>query len=192
MFRKPRAGSDSSERSPEVLPARQHEQGDDLRRWQPGVDDDVLDGGRLIEELLDVVRRVDVPAPEPVALDPHLAAPALDVDDEHSTRADDQDVDVRRPGARPAPVGQDVPAHVVHADQHPDHPVLGPAAGPPRAFLATQFRQQVRQATDVPLDDLDLQADQRCLGEGGRRGLVRCGGVVLTGHSRPLTCAATD
>jgi hypothetical protein len=123
---------------------------------------------------------------------PELAAPALDVDDEHSAGADDQDVDVRGPGARPAPVGQDVPAHVVHADQHPDHPVLGPAAGSPRAFLATQLRQQMRQATDVPLDDLDLQADQRCLGEGGRRGLVRCGGVVLTGHSRPLTCAATD
>ena len=66
-------------------------------------------------------------APGPALLDARLT-PFLHVDHEHAARTDEQDVDVRSSGPRPGPVGEHVPAGVVHVDEDPYDAVLAVAA----------------------------------------------------------------
>jgi hypothetical protein len=157
---------DPAERATGVSPAGQHEQRDHLGRRQPLGRQQLLDGVGLVEQLAHLVVGVGVTAPQPPALQPHLP-PVLHVHHEDAAGSDQQHVDVGPPGAGPVPVGQHVPARVVHADQDADHAQLGPPAGRPVLLLAAQGVQHRGQLGDLPFHGVGLAAEQHRLPQGG-------------------------
>jgi hypothetical protein len=101
----------AAHRRPQVAAVGEHREGVHLTRGQPHVGEDV--GDRLAErdESVEAVGHIVVALEHPGAgtFASHLhVAPTLRVDDEHSGRPDDEEVDLGLAAARPLAIGEHV------------------------------------------------------------------------------------